>query len=237
MSHTIRKSLIAMAFFALAAPASAAYVVATASCPGGGTAAGCDPTVTDNYGFEFKIESTAQADIFKATLTNTSSTSLSGALIDLLAFNMNPSLTLGTDFSILNVMPDWTFSAGSGGVKFDYVGDADTPGDKIGPNQTLTFDLDFDVALPADPFTLWTTADKSAGTGIGGGGDTGQVAVSFQQLGKKGQDSDLLVANWTYNNGGGGGGGGNVPEPASLALVGIGLMAFGMARRRKRIVA
>jgi hypothetical protein len=40
----------------------------------------------------------------------------------------------------------------------------------------------------------------------------------------------------TYNdpNGGGGGGGGNVPEPGTLALAGLGLLAAAGARRRKR---
>ena len=49
----------------------------------------------DSYGYTFTID-----DTYHATLENTSSSSLADALIDVLAFNMNPNLIYGTDFTI-----------------------------------------------------------------------------------------------------------------------------------------
>lgn len=179
----------------------------------------------DSYGYTFTIEDTADSSVFSATLTNDSSSSLSDALIDALAFNMNPNLSLGSDFSIVNVSPTWTFSEGSGGIQFDYVGERTTQDTRLAPGDSLTFDFVFAVALPANPFDLWTTSAISSGAGIGGGEDFGQVAVSFQQLGIDGEGSDLLASNWTPTT--------SVPEPGTALLLGLGLL--GLARARKHV--
>jgi hypothetical protein len=183
-----------------------------------------DGTFDDNYSYLFTIDDGNSNDgTFTATLKNTSYSSSSNALIDLLAFNIDA--ILGTDFNITNVVPNWTFSDPSGnGIQFDYVGGRDDPEDRLSPGDILSFDFVFgpSFTFPSDPFTLWTATNSSAGSGIGGGNDVGQVAVSFQQLGSIGNDSDLLASNWTP-----------VPEPSTVLLVGTGLLGIiGFGRKR-----
>ncbi len=182
---------------ALTSTGNAASISASNSCPGG---VGCDTGVSSpfpSYGFSMVIEQrTSDNTIFDLTLTNTSSTSTPLALIDAFAMNMGGG-TLGTDFSVGGFTAPWTFGAtGPGffnGVNFTYVGDANSPGDRLAPNGMLSFWFDFTTNTSFDP---WLTAGTDTGGGFGGGGDSGQLAVSFQQLGSGGQDSDLLAANW-----------------------------------------
>jgi len=184
---------------------------------------------SDEYSYTFTIEDDiVDPTLFHATLVNTSLSSLSSALIDLLAFNMDA--ILDTDFSITTIIPDWDFSAAGGGIQFDYIGERDEPADRLSPGNALTFDFDFvDDFLPEDdPFSIWTGEDGSLGTGIGGGEDFGQVAVSFQQLGDDGNGSDLLASNYDGN--------GviiDVPEPGTLFLLGFGLLSLAVVARRK----
>ena len=184
---------------------------------------------SDNYSYLFEItDENNDSTIFHATLTNTStSTNTNAPLIDAFAFNIDA--IMGNDFTIGNVIPDWTITTPTGGaIQFDYVGDADTPGDKLQQNQTLTFDFDFDLA-PTDPFDLWLDTNQSQGTGFGGGDDIGQVAVSFQQLGADGEESDLLASDWD---------GGffdpqGIPEPATMLLLGSGLIGIAVSGKKR----
>jgi len=235
--------------------ANSAFIETSAGCQSSGTdtSASCDPAFQDNYSYSFNISDTANSSIFHATLTNTSSGSFTGALIDALAFNMNPGLQLGdgtnTDdqFNIIDISPDWSFTdAPSGaGIQFGYVGTDNTtphsPDQRISSGKTLEFDFIFHdlsklLSPGDDPFNLWLlSSDQTLGSGIGGGGDSGQVAVSFQQLGSTGDDSDLLTSNWApgTNPSPGPGPTPTIPEPTSIFLIGTGLLGLFSASRKK----
>lgn len=186
---------------------------------------------SNEYGFSFTIEQ-HDALTYHATLLNTSDpNSTPEALIDTFAFNFDAYAPF--HFTFDNVAPaDWNiYYVAAGNIQFDYRGDANNPGTRLGAGDALTFDFVFEQAfidsLTIDPFELWTGSDSSScGVGLGGGEDCGQVAVSFQQIGVGGEDSDLLAANWTGEPT-------QVPEPGSALLLGLGLLGFGLSKKRK----
>jgi|GEM_PF-6253419 len=189
----------------------------------------------DLYSYNFTI-SDEEPDLgpndYWGVLTNTSDTSLSTALIDLLAFSTDPTTTCcaaSDDLWINKQTPAWEFSEGAGGVQFDYVGERTSPDTRLAPGDMLTFELDFLSASPVQGLDAFLNASASAGTGIGGGDDSGQVCVSFQQLGGSGDDSDLVCSNW------GDGPTTEVPEPTTMALMGLGLVGLGLTRRKKKL--
>ena len=115
--NSLSKSILAGSLALFTGFAQAATISTSAGC--GSVAdpdsASCDPLVDDDYGYSFVIDDNGNAtgDVYSATLTNTSPTS-SDALIDALFFNVNPNLVLGTDFTIENISPAWTFTQNSG---------------------------------------------------------------------------------------------------------------------------
>lgn len=202
-------------------------VLAAASASAGMISTGASGSFFgDEYSYLFTISDSADPLVYHAVLTNTSPPNVpEGPRIDVLAFNMLAEL--GTDFTIGSVVPSWSFSAASGGVQFRYVGEANGPGstNKLDPGESLQFDFLFDSEFTPS-FDLWLLASEARGTGIGGGDDRGQVAVSFQTLGANGNDSDLLASNWGPHQ--------LAPEPGTLLLLGTGLLSAAALFRRRR---
>lgn len=200
--------------------AGATLIQSSSDCPSN---AGCDPSFTDSYGFTMSIESTDDL-LWSLTLENDGA----NGLIDLFAMDMGA--VLGTDFTVANFDPtSWSFYSTSGGIQFDYVGASGSPADRLGVGDSLTFDFIFNEATD---YTVWTDAAASLGTGIGGGTDLGQIAVSFQSLGLDGEYSDLIGDSWqtvVIPDPVG------VPEPTPLALMGLGLIGIGMVKRKQRV--
>ena len=210
------KSLILLLTLFATMATQATIISSSGNCPGD---AGCDPGVAANYGFDMSLSSSDDLT-WAFTLDNVSTDT--NTLIDLFAINMGG--TLGTDFTVANFDPaSWTVVQGTGGVQFDYLGASGAPGDRLGFGESLTFDFIFTALTD---YTNWTNSVASLGTGIGGGNDLGQIAVSFQSLGMLGEDSDLIGDSWQYicvdceptTN--------RVPEPGPLALMAIGLLGM-----------
>ena len=100
-------SLLGILGLIAAISVQAVSITATNSCPGG---AGCDGS-GDSYGFLWTASTTANPLILSSSVKNTAPTT-SGALIDQVFFNLNPTLTLDTQFFVENINPlEWVFSA------------------------------------------------------------------------------------------------------------------------------
>ncbi len=230
MRKGLLASFLAAGAFLFSGTAFGDPISTSAACPGDGT---CDSTVSDSYSYLMTaatgdFDSDGDTDI-KVTVKNTSPNTPPEALIDAFWFNMK--LAAGETVSFSMVSAGWTVGncTSPASCKFDYTGDANKPGDRLGAGGTMSFVINFaDGSGGIDAYlAALTGADKSAGTGIGGGNDSGQVCVSFQQLGDKGEDSDLLCSNWGDKPP-------ELPEPGTLGLLGIGLLGMGLARRRRR---
>jgi len=224
MGKTFR-NLAALAAFAFAGTAFADPISISAGCPGD---ADCDATVDDTYSFLWTVAGGAGNETdgfttFDVTLENTSPDTTPEALIDEFAFNLAEDF-LETELTFSDVTPDsWEITYATGGIKFDYVGDTQgTPANRLGSGDILSFTMNF---TSAQTYDLFLNAGASDGGGFGGGEDSGQVCVSFQQLGDNGQ-SDLVCGEY-----------GDTPtkvsEPATLGLLGLGLLGVGFVRRRR----
>lgn len=178
-----------------------------------------------DYGFNFSISS-IDNKTFSAALTNTSTGDYSNPVIDLIAFNLFGDGVVDAT----SVSAGWSVDSGGNNTLFKWIGDANSPGERLGIDDTLLFDIVFDNVVGWDAFIL---ADSTSGAGIGGGEDFGQVAVSFQQLGMDGEDSDLLAGDWLTGHSVIHTEYAAVNSPGTLFLFGLGLVGMVFLSRKR----
>ena len=226
----MRKSLFSLLLIGLACfisgTASATIIQTSSACPGAGT---CDGTIEDSYSYLITA-SDEDGDLvvnqIRVTVTNTSTDALPESLIDQFFFNL--ALMAGDTASFDVETAYWTVTGSSSGVHFDYTGDSTNPAARLGNGDSMSFIINFfdDTGAETDAY-LSAVADAATdtGQGAGGGDDSGQICVSFQQLGDDGGQSDLLCSSYDEPP--------ELQEPGTLGLLGVGLIAIGVMRRRR----
>lgn len=192
----------------------------------------------NNVTFQF-IQTGASSFTFKiSNLDNRTGNWATDTNLGFLGFKDLGSLSGITGATVTNIQPAsssvWTYSANElngngclGGVSGGICLDAN-------PDILLSNNMEFQINL------IGATLAVAPGTGP-------HLKIGFTYFNeKKGVQEiggDLLSQNMlfvqgcTVNCGGGGSGGGSTPEPASVALVGLALLAASQVRRQRRMSA
>lgn len=171
-------------------------------------------------------------------VTPTASTPHPGLFMTEFGFNVDVDLT-GSSISLVDPT-DWSsftangsMTGGGGGFTFDYLGsdsDFSVPGGRVGNGDTLSFLLTL-AGTNIFTETSFTGAPTTTST------DTilsGQLAARFQGLspnadGEGTGGSGIATGDWGEAH--------EVPEPATIVLIGAGLVGVGLAFRRRNRTA
>ena len=109
---------------------------------------------------------------------------------------------------------------------------------RFGPGESVSFDLDANLALLVASFNELggnpTGEDYYAAAHIISVPAVGTCTAGSAKVGDANGGNVAGGGNVTSCDDGGGGGGGSVPEPQTVALVGLGLLSLAFLRRRQR---